>query len=145
MAGTFSTKRTFIALLAAMVATLVGAIYWSGMAQPQRAVHGVFAGFEPKAGQDAQLLAAIRAAKTRLNGTTGVLQSSVYQLVEGDKSAGATKYLLITTFENMSYVKSATKNQALLSVNTTLSNLSEYSRILIVNLHSGKVTDQELQ
>jgi hypothetical protein len=45
----------------------------------------------------------------------------------------------------MSYIKSAAKNQQLVSLMTQLNNMSQYSRVRIINLKQGKVPDQELQ
>ena len=139
------SKRAFLVILA-VVAILIGTVHWSGMAQQQQKnVHGVFAGFEPKVGQEQALLTAIQTAKGQLTGAPGVLLSSVYERVTGDEAGGATKYLLIATFDNLSYVKSATKNQGLLSMIAQLNSLSQYSRIRIINLKAGKVPDTDIQ
>jgi hypothetical protein len=136
-------KRVFLIGLA--IVALIATVHWSGLAQQQKMVHGVFAGFEPKQGQEQTLLTALQSAQGQLTGAPGVLLTSVYERVGTDNANGVTKYLFITTFENMSYVKSATKNQQLLSVMAGLNNLSQYSRVSIINLKGGKVADANLQ
>jgi hypothetical protein len=138
------SRKAAILVVLVLVAILIGTVHWSSVAQQQRTVHGVFAGFEPKADQQQALLTALQNARGQLTTAPGVLLSSLYERV-GEQQTGATRYLFIATFENMSYIKSAAKNQQLVSLMTQLNNMSQYSRVRIINLKQGKVPDQELQ
>lgn len=138
------SARAWLAILA-IVAVLIGTIQWAAMAaQQQKMVHGVFAGFEPKPGQERALLSALQTARGQLGATPGTILTNLYERV-GDQQPGATKYLFIATFENMSYVKSAAKNQQLVSTMTLLNSMCQYSRVRIINLKAGKVPDTDIQ